>query len=40
MNFDEKSRYDRIFQQVTHKVGDSEINISIDFKIHRLCQFY
>ena len=26
MNFAEKSRYDRIFQQVTHKGGESEMN--------------
>ena len=26
MNFSDKSRYDRIFQQVTHKGGEYEIN--------------
>ena len=26
MNFSENSRYDRIFQKVTHKRGDSEMN--------------
>ena len=26
MTFADKIRYDRIFQQVTHKVGDSEMN--------------
>ena len=26
MNFADKSRYDRIFQQVTHKVGESAMN--------------
>ena len=26
MDFSDKSRYDRIFQQVTHKGGESEIN--------------
>ena len=26
MNFADKSRYDRTFQQVTHKGGESEIN--------------
>ena len=26
MNFADKSRYDRTFQQVTHKVGESAIN--------------
>ena len=26
MNFSEKSRYDRIFQQVTHKGGESAMN--------------
>ena len=26
MNFSDKSRYDRTFQQVTHKVGESEMN--------------
>ena len=26
MNFSDKSKYDRIFQQVTHKWGDSEMN--------------
>ena len=26
MNFDDKSRYDRTFQQVTHKGGESAIN--------------
>ena len=26
MTFSEKIRYDRIFQQVTHKGGESEIN--------------
>ena len=26
MNFSDKIRYDRIFQQVTHKVGESTIN--------------
>ena len=26
MNFSEKSKYDRIFQQVTHKGGESTMN--------------
>ena len=26
MNFSDKSRYDRIFQQVTHKVGEYAMN--------------
>ena len=26
MNFSDKSRYDRIFQQVTHKGGESAMN--------------
>ena len=26
MNFSDKSRYDKIFQQITHKGGESEMN--------------
>ena len=32
MTFSEKSRYDRLFQQVTHKGGESEINYSRIFQ--------
>ena len=37
MDFTDKSRYDRIFQQVTHKVGDSAINY---IKIFQHAQAY
>ena len=39
MNFSDKSRYGRIFQQVTHKGGDSEMNYIEILKMRRLCQF-
>ena len=39
MTFADKSRYDRTFQQVTHKGGESAINYIKKFRIHRHCQF-
>ena len=33
MTFSDKSRYDRLFQQVTHKRGESEINYIIRSQI-------
>ena len=32
MNFSDKSRYDRIFQQVTHKEGESAMNYNKIFQ--------
>ena len=32
MTFSDKSRYDRIFQQVTHKVGEYEMNYIKSFQ--------
>ena len=32
MTFDDKSRYERIFQQVTHKVGESAMNYTKRFQ--------
>ena len=32
MNFDDKSRYDRTFQQVTHKGGENAINYIKSFQ--------
>ena len=39
MTFADKSRYDRTFQQVTHKGGESAINYIKNFIMHRHCQF-
>ena len=39
MNFADKSRYDRIFQQVTHKGGGSAMNYIKYSKMYRLYQF-
>ena len=39
MTFSEKSRYDRIFQQVTRKRGEYEINYIKRFKMQMLYQF-
>ena len=39
MTFAEKSRYDRTFQQVTHKEGNLQLTNSRDFKMHMLYQF-
>ena len=38
MNFADKIRYDRTFQQVTHKGGESAINYFKDFRMYRYCQ--
>ena len=39
MNFADKSRYYRNFQQVAHKGGESTINYIKRFQMHMLCQF-
>ena len=39
MTLADKSRYDRIFQQVTQKGGESTINYIKYSKMHRLYQF-
>ena len=39
MNFSDKSRNVRIFQQVTHKGGESAMNYIKIFRMQRLCQF-
>ena len=39
MTFSDKSIYDRTFQQVTHKGGESAINYIKRFQMHMLCQF-
>ena len=39
MTFADKSRYDSIFQQFTHKVGESAMNYIKYSEMHRLCQF-
>ena len=39
MTFADKSIYDRTFQQVTHKGGESEINYTKRFQMHMLYQF-
>ena len=39
MTFVDKSRYDRTFQKVTHKGGESAINYLKDFRMHRHCQY-
>ena len=40
MNFSDKSRYDRTFQQVTHEEGESAINyIKIFYNAHGLSVF-
>ena len=39
MTFADKSRYDRTFQQVTHKGGESAINYIKRFKMHLLYKF-
>ena len=39
MNVSDKSRYDRIFQQFTHKGGESTMNCIIRLKMHRIFQF-
>ena len=39
MTFADKSRYDRTFQQVTNKGGESAINYIKYFIMHRHCQF-
>ena len=39
MNFSDKIRYDRTFQQVKHKGGGYAINTSRGFKMHMLYQF-
>ena len=43
INFSGKIRYDRIFQKITHKGGESAmnyINIFQHAQIHRLCQLH
>ena len=40
MTFADKSRYDRTFQQVTHKGGDVKSATSIDSRMHMLYQFW
>ena len=37
MTFADKRRYDRTFQQVTHKGGESAINYIKYFRMHRDC---
>ena len=39
ITFADKSRYDRTFQQVTHKGGKSDINYIKGFKMHMPYQF-
>ena len=39
ITFADKSRYDRIFQQVTHKEGVQTSITSKYFRTHRHCQF-
>ena len=38
MTFADKSRYDRTFQQVTHKGEELAIKYIKDFRMHRHCQ--